>query len=60
MQYDILKASAVVVTVGLLTALPAAATPFFFSTGNPDGKIATATLNRCVFMATEVMSFHPR
>ncbi len=43
MQYDILKASAVVVTVGLLTALPAAATPFFFSTGNPDGKIATAT-----------------
>ena len=43
MQYDILKASAVAVTVGLLTALPAAATPFFFSTGNPDGKIATAT-----------------
>jgi hypothetical protein len=26
-----------------LPALPAAASPFFFSTGNPDGKIATAT-----------------
>jgi hypothetical protein len=31
------------VLLGLLTALPAAATPFFFSTGNPDGLIATAT-----------------
>ena len=29
--------------VGLVPALPAAADPFFFSTGNPDGKIATAT-----------------
>jgi hypothetical protein len=27
----------------LLTATPAGATPFFFSTGNPDGLIATAT-----------------
>ena len=27
----------------MLPALPAAASPFFFSTGNPDGKIATAT-----------------
>src|SRR4051794_4917431 len=31
------------ISVGLLTALPAAATPFSFSTGNPDGLIATAT-----------------
>ena len=31
------------ISISLLTALPAAATPFFFSTGNPDGKIATAT-----------------
>jgi len=29
--------------LGLLTAIPAAATPFTFSTGNPDGKMATAT-----------------
>ena len=29
-------------SIGLLTALPAAAAPFF-STGDPDGKIATAT-----------------
>ena len=43
MQSDIVKASAVAVTVGLLTALPAAATPFSFSTGSPDGKIATAS-----------------
>lgn len=27
----------------LLPAIPAAAAPFFFSTGNPDGRIATAT-----------------
>ncbi len=31
------------VVLGLLTATPAAATPFFFSTGNPDGKMATAS-----------------
>jgi len=31
------------ITVSLLAALPAAATPFSFSTGDPDGKIATAT-----------------
>jgi hypothetical protein len=43
MQSDIVKASAVAVTVGLLTAIPAAATPFFFTTGSPDGKIATAS-----------------
>ena len=30
--------------IGLLSAVPAAAdAPFFFSTGDPDGKIATAT-----------------
>ena len=31
------------VVLGLLTATPAEATPFFFSTGNPDGKMATAS-----------------
>jgi len=31
------------ITVSLLAALPAAATPFSFSTGDPDGKIATAS-----------------
>src|SRR4051812_12494580 len=31
------------VSIGLLTALPASAAPFFFSTGDPDGKIATVT-----------------
>ena len=35
--------SAAAVALGLLTAMPAAADPFFFSTGNPDGKIATAS-----------------
>ena len=30
-------------SIGLLTALPATAAPFFFSTGDPDGKIATAS-----------------
>jgi hypothetical protein len=29
--------------IGLLPAVPAAADPFFFSTGNPDAKIGTAT-----------------
>ena len=33
-----------VAVIGLLSAVPAAAeTPFFFSTGKPDGKMATAT-----------------
>ncbi|MGE0257138.1 MAG: PEP-CTERM sorting domain-containing protein [Alphaproteobacteria bacterium] len=31
------------ISIGLLTALPAAAAPFFFSTGDPDGRIATAS-----------------
>ncbi len=43
MQSDIVKASAVALSVGLFTALPAVADPFFFSTGNPDGKMATAS-----------------
>jgi PEP-CTERM motif len=43
MQNDILKASAVAVSVVFLIAHPAAADPFFFSTGNPDGKMATAS-----------------
>jgi len=33
----------IAISIGLLTALPAGATPFTFSTGNPDGLIATAT-----------------
>jgi hypothetical protein len=36
-------AQAATISVGLLTVVPAAATPFFFSTGNPDGLMATAT-----------------
>jgi len=32
-----------VILVGLLGASPASADPFFFSTGTPDGKIATAS-----------------
>lgn len=43
MQRDMMKASTAAVSICLLTALPAAATPFFFSTGNPDGKMATAS-----------------
>ncbi len=43
MQSDIVKASAVALSVGLFTALPAAADPFFFSTGNPNGLMATAS-----------------
>lgn len=31
------------ISIGLVTALPAAAAPFFFSTGDPDGRIATAS-----------------
>ena len=38
----IVKASGTAALLGLLTALPASAT-LLFSTGNPDGKIATAT-----------------
>src|SRR5436305_653571 len=39
-----LKIAISVVVIGLLPAAPMAAqTPFFFSTGDPDGKIATAT-----------------
>jgi len=37
------KTAGMAVLLGLLTPLPAAADPFFFSTGNPDGRIATAT-----------------
>lgn len=36
-------ASTYAILIGLLTSMPAAATPFFFSTGNPDGKMATAS-----------------
>src|SRR5262249_1955333 len=35
--------AAVLASVGLLTALPAAADPFFFSTGNVTNSIATAS-----------------
>jgi hypothetical protein len=41
MQCFIVKASVMAALLGLLTAVPAAATPFTFSTGNPDGLIAT-------------------
>ena len=41
MQAYIAKASAAIIGVAFMTAVPAAADPFFFSTGNPDGKIAT-------------------
>jgi hypothetical protein len=36
-------ASTYAVLIGLLTAMPAAATPFSFSTSDPDGKMATAS-----------------
>jgi PEP-CTERM motif-containing protein len=42
MQAYLTHAAAVVI-LGASIAAPAAATPFFFSTGDPDGKIATAT-----------------
>jgi hypothetical protein len=41
MHHSIAASSAAVVLLGLATASPATATPFFFSTGNPDGLIAT-------------------
>ena len=38
------KLASSVAVIGLLSAVPAAAaTPFFFSTGDPDGRMATAT-----------------
>jgi hypothetical protein len=43
MQSHTVEVSAAAALVGLLTAVPAAATPFTFSTGNPDGLMATAT-----------------
>src|SRR5215472_665147 len=43
MSMSAAKAAIPAFLIGLLPALPAAATQFFFSTGNPDGKIATAT-----------------
>jgi PEP-CTERM motif-containing protein len=38
-----LKLLIIVLLFGLLFATPAAADPFFFSTGNPDGKMATVS-----------------
>jgi PEP-CTERM motif len=43
MMANTTMASAYAVLIGLLTAMPAAASPFFFSTGDPDGKMATAS-----------------
>ena len=43
MQSDIVKASAVALSVGLFTALPAAADPFSFSTGAVTNLMATAS-----------------
>src|SRR5271166_6970866 len=40
-MYQSIAASSAAVLLGLATTTPAAATPFFFSTGNPDGAIAT-------------------
>lgn len=42
MRYDRAGSAVAAIAIGLLTALPAAADPFFFSTGDPDGLIATA------------------
>ena len=39
MKTCIAAASAVALSIGLLTDMPAVADPFFFSTGNPDGKL---------------------
>jgi hypothetical protein len=39
MKTRIATASAAALSIGLLTNLPTAADPFFFSTGNPDGKL---------------------
>jgi len=43
MGHNISKTLRATVFLGLLPAMPAAADPFFFSTGIPDGKIATAS-----------------
>src|SRR5262249_48126573 len=42
-QGHIIATSVTALMLSLLTPLPAAADPFFFSTGSPDGKIATAS-----------------
>ena len=42
-QGHIAATSVTALILGLLTAMPAAADPFFFNTGNPDGLMATAT-----------------
>ena len=43
MQARIIKAAAPALMLGLFAALPAAATTFSFSTGDPDGRIATGS-----------------
>ena len=43
MQLTVAKASALAAMLGLVFALPATASPFFFSTGDPDGRMATAS-----------------
>jgi hypothetical protein len=43
MQSCTVKAAGAAALLSLLTAIPAAADPFVFSTGNPDGLMATAT-----------------
>ncbi len=43
MQLTTAKASSIATMLGLVFALPATASPFFFSTGNPDGRMATAS-----------------
>jgi hypothetical protein len=41
MKTYITMASAAALSVGLVAGMPAAADPFFFSTGNPDGKLGS-------------------
>lgn len=40
---SILTMSSIATTLSVALAVPAAASPFFFSSGNPDGKMATAS-----------------
>jgi hypothetical protein len=43
MQTRIATTCSIALLLGMLSAMPATADPLFFSTGNPDGKIATAS-----------------
>ena len=43
MQLTVAKASVIAAMLGLVSALPATASPVLFSTGDPDGRMATAS-----------------